>query len=949
MADFDINLVIKDGVAIGQIRQVRNELDKTEKKALSVRSAIRTLGIGIGVTQVVREFISLSNASSTIENRLKLVADTVGDTEAAFQRLRDISRQTRSPLEENVALFQRAAQAQRELGASNEDLYKFVQATGTALAIQGGTANTARGALIQLSQAIGATVVRAEEFNSILEGALPLAQAAARGIDEAGGSVARLRQLVITGKVSSKEFFQAIVEQQEYLQELFAKTEPTLSQAFTVLRNEAIATFRVFDQGTGITTILANVILLVADNLELVARILAAGTIAAGLLAIPTIIGYITTAVYALTAAIAANPLGALLTALTVGISLLIAFGDKMSLLGEGAATVADFMVVVWNRAMTFIGGLFNWVGSVFDAVFGTKIDGFTFGGFIKNAAYAIDWVVALFKGAGAAVVAIWENGAALIERALLTAFANAAKGVEAFLNFAIKGLNALGANIEEFDFSAAIFSKRDAVLNGQNVGEAFSDAFATSLENGSAQAAVQSIFDEAEERAQARKDRDEAAAVPPIPPSTIESFSNAGKAAGGAKKSFAELYAEMERDAEALTKLGQEQDIYNKQMEIAEKIGRSLTAAEAEAVAQMVKKIEVLQAASDIYDDLTGRMREYMNTQAALNQLLSTGAISELEAAVALSRNQLVQDLAELDKSLGGSFAYQAEIQAVRDMAAERTLILQQAREADLINEEDYQARLRALTAATNRELIKVEADRWDFAIQSASDSLGSILSYLEQYGDKSSGTYKAIFLAQKAFAIAEATVNTARAVSNALAAPFPPPIPQTLATAAAVAGGAQIAAIIATTITGLKEGGIIGQVRGAGGPKDDRAGLFALSNGEFVVNAEGTRDNLALLEAINRGADIRGLLAEGGTIRNADLPQLRNAGRSDVDNVAASRPNRSQSEPPNVEVPVNIINVDKKEAALSAMASQGGKDVILNMLENDAPRFRAVLGLRN
>lgn len=274
MANFDINLTFKDGQAIGQIRQVRDELEKTEKSAISARSVLTGLFAGLGTAQLVRGFLDLSNASTTIDNRLKLVSDSSEQVEKSFDRIREISTRTRSPLEENVALYQKVAQSQKELGASNEQLYQFVEAVGTALAIQGGAANTARGALIQLSQAIGGTVVRAEEFNSILEGALPLAQAAARGIEEAGGSVSRLRQIVLDGRLSSKEFFDAIISQQEELAALFEKTNPTISQSFTVLRNEAITAFREFDKAAGISQGLASVLLALGENIGDVVTVL---------------------------------------------------------------------------------------------------------------------------------------------------------------------------------------------------------------------------------------------------------------------------------------------------------------------------------------------------------------------------------------------------------------------------------------------------------------------------------------------------------------------------------------------------------------------------------------------------------------------------------------------------------------------------------------------------
>ncbi|MFC3849737.1 tape measure protein [Corynebacterium hansenii] len=53
-------------------------------------------------------------------------------------------------------------------------------------------------------------------------------------------------------------------------------------------------------------------------------------------------------------------------------------------------------------------------------------------------------------------------------------------------------------------------------------------------------------------------------------------------------------------------------------------------------------------------------------------------------------------------------------------------------------------------------------------------------------------------------------------------------------------------------------------GYVSGRGGPRDDAIRAW-LSNGEYVVNAGAVRDNRALLEAINGGANVAGMVADG------------------------------------------------------------------------------------
>ncbi len=218
---------------------------------------LRNALVGVVGALGVRELIRTADAYAQIQNRLRIVTDSTDELTAANERLFDIAQDTRQEFGATVELYTRASIAAGELGASQEDLFNLVEITGQALAIQGGAASEASGALRQLSQAFASGIVRAEEFNSILEGAFPLAQAAARGIDEAGGSVGRLRNLVIEGKVSSEEFFRAILDGGQSLAGTFDKTIPTVSQAVINLKNSFQFLVGGIDQATGATGAIA--------------------------------------------------------------------------------------------------------------------------------------------------------------------------------------------------------------------------------------------------------------------------------------------------------------------------------------------------------------------------------------------------------------------------------------------------------------------------------------------------------------------------------------------------------------------------------------------------------------------------------------------------------------------------------------------------------------------
>jgi len=107
-----------------------------------------------------------------------------------------------------------------------------------------------------------------------------------------------------------------------------------------------------------------------------------------------------------------------------------------------------------------------------------------------------------------------------------------------------------------------------------------------------------------------------------------------------------------------------------------------------------------------------------------------------------------------------------------------------------------------------------------------------------------------------QKALSISQAIVNTAEGVTAALKmGPILGPI---MAAVISAMGAAQIAIISAQQFA---TGGLF---RGKGGPKED-ANIIAVSNGEYIVNAEATKRNKPLLDAINSNGLIKGF-SEGG-----------------------------------------------------------------------------------
>ncbi|SDF15680.1 tape measure protein [Thalassobaculum litoreum] len=216
---------------------------------------------GVGVALSVREIGRYADAWRQVQNSLTVATGSTEQAAKVTNQLLAIAQRTRTDLSANAQLYARLSVAAKELGADQQQLLEFTEGVGKALAVSGGSAATASGALLQLSQAIGGGIVRAEEFNSILEGAPRIAQAVADGLDKAGGSVSRLRTLVNDGSVSSEAFFNAFLTQLPNIDAQFQQTESTIGQAFTVLENGFVSFIGRADEVSGASSVMADAVI----------------------------------------------------------------------------------------------------------------------------------------------------------------------------------------------------------------------------------------------------------------------------------------------------------------------------------------------------------------------------------------------------------------------------------------------------------------------------------------------------------------------------------------------------------------------------------------------------------------------------------------------------------------------------------------------------------------
>ena len=325
-------------------RRAEQAINRTGRSALRTEGhfavlqnrlgGLRAAFLALGSVLVVREFSRLLDTTITINNRLRLVTNTVDQLNVVYSELVQVSRDTRTSLEANANVFNRVALSTRQLNLTYGELIDFVRAYNQAVQISGATTQEALNATIQFTQGLASNRLAGDELRSVLEQLPRVADVIAQRLGTTRGG---LRDLARQSKITSSVIIAAFQDAADDLAEEFTRVTPTISQAFTVLSNrilDFVNTLEMSSQGPGRT--LAELILLLSDNFNILLGV------ASG---VAIIIGTVLVRAFAaLTIAIASNPIGLLIVGFTAAVTALIAFSDVVVEVGDRSVTVWEAM-----------------------------------------------------------------------------------------------------------------------------------------------------------------------------------------------------------------------------------------------------------------------------------------------------------------------------------------------------------------------------------------------------------------------------------------------------------------------------------------------------------------------------------------------------------------------------------------------------------------------------
>lgn len=273
-----------------ELQGITNNGNKATSQTNALGTSMQALAGYMAGVVTVSAAINKIDAYTNLQNRLKLVTNSQQELNKAMNDTFGIAQRSYQTWDSVVQVYQRFSDNAKTLGINMEQTAKLTETVSKAVAVSGASTQAAEAALTQFGQALASGTLRGEELNSILEQTPALAKAIAQGI---GITVGQLRAVAAEGKITGEVLVDALTKSADSVEQLFAKTDVTISQSIGLLSNELTKFIGEAGQSSGAANLLAGSIKLLSENLSLLADAAVVGGI-----------GYITKAILTKTVAV---------------------------------------------------------------------------------------------------------------------------------------------------------------------------------------------------------------------------------------------------------------------------------------------------------------------------------------------------------------------------------------------------------------------------------------------------------------------------------------------------------------------------------------------------------------------------------------------------------------------------------------------------------------------
>lgn len=251
-----------------RLDQMDSKFEQSSRSAGRFEGALNKVGVAIAAAFTIdaaKKLIAIGDEMVTLQARIARLSPSIDVAKETLASLSAIAAQTGNSLSETERLWESLTTALKETGATNSQILMLTSTLQKIGTIGGSSTEEMANALRQFGQSISGGIVRADEFNSILEQMPELARQIAAGLGIPFGD---LRKRMLEGKLTAQDALNAIQRQSQSVNEEFDKMPVSIDRAKNSLDVAFKNAINDLNQAIGLTTTLAGLMQSVADNLN---------------------------------------------------------------------------------------------------------------------------------------------------------------------------------------------------------------------------------------------------------------------------------------------------------------------------------------------------------------------------------------------------------------------------------------------------------------------------------------------------------------------------------------------------------------------------------------------------------------------------------------------------------------------------------------------------------
>ena len=219
---------------IGNQSRLGQETQKTNDQAGKLLSTFKRIAAAAGVTTLVRNFLDFSDTQTQITARLNLMNGGLQTTDQLSEMIYQSALRSKSAYSDTADAVGKMGLNAKNAFSSNQELIAFTEQVNKQFKIGGASAQEQANAMVQLTQAMAAGVLRGQDLNSILAAAPGIARTIEESMGWASGSI---KQYAEDGKVTAQVVKNALLDMAEQTNQKFESIPMTLSDAMTQGQN----------------------------------------------------------------------------------------------------------------------------------------------------------------------------------------------------------------------------------------------------------------------------------------------------------------------------------------------------------------------------------------------------------------------------------------------------------------------------------------------------------------------------------------------------------------------------------------------------------------------------------------------------------------------------------------------------------------------------------------